>query len=56
MGGEQPPLLENYQVRILEGNALAATERRLKVLRGVASAPLPGKSLVVLDPLLRLAV
>ena len=56
MGGEQPPLLENYQVRILDGNALAATERRLKVLRDVASAPLPGKSLVVLDPLLRLAV
>ena len=56
MGGEQPSLLENYQVRILDGNALAATERRLKVLRGVASAPLPGKSLVVLDPLLRLAV
>ena len=50
------PLLENYQVRILDGNALAATERRLKVLRSVAAAPLPGKSLVVLDPVLRLAV
>ena len=56
MGGEQPPLLEGYQVRILDGNALAATERRLKVLRSVAAAPLPGKSLVVLDPALRLAV
>jgi len=56
MGGGQPPLLEGYQVRILDGNALAATDRRLKVLRSVASAPLPGKSLVVLDPALRLAV
>jgi hypothetical protein len=56
MGGEQPSLLGDYQVRILDGNALAATERRLKVLRSVAAAPLPGKSLVVLDPALRLAV
>lgn len=54
--GQQPPLLEGYQVRILDGNALAATEHRLKVLRSVAAAPLPGKSLVVLDPQLRLAV
>ena len=50
MGGGQPPLLEGYPVRILDGNALAATERRLKVLRSVASAPLPGKSLVVFRP------
>lgn len=56
MGGGQPALLDNYQVRILDGNALAATERRLKVLRSVAAAPLPGKSLVVLDPAVRLAV
>jgi hypothetical protein len=51
-----PPLLSGDQVRILDGNALAATEHRLGVLRHVAAAPLPGKSLVVLDPRLRLAV
>jgi IS4 transposase len=56
MGGQAPPLLAGYQVRILDGNALAATEHRLQVLRTVAAAPLPGKSLVVLDPALRLAV
>ena len=56
MGGEQPPLLAGYPVRILDGNALAATEHRLQVLRDVAAAPLPGKSLVVLDPALGLAV
>lgn len=56
MGGEHPPLLAGYQVRILDGNALAATEHRLDVLRSLSSAPLPGKSLVVLDPELRLAV
>jgi len=56
MGGQARPLLEGYQTRILDGNALAATEHRLQVLRHVGSAPLPGKSLVVLDPDLRLAV
>jgi len=56
IGGQMPPLLAGYQVRILDGNALAATEHRLSVLRHVAAAPLPGKSLVVLDPRLRLAV
>lgn len=56
MGGEHPPLLVGYQPRILDGNALAATEHRLAVLQSIASAPLPGKSLVVLDPELRLAV
>jgi len=56
MGGQMPALLTGYQVRILDGNALAATEHRLEVLRSVAAAPLPGKSLVVLDPDLRLAV
>lgn len=56
MGGHSPSLLPGYQVRILDGNALAATEHRLAVLHSVGSAPLPGKSLVVLDPELRLAV
>ncbi|WP_197485022.1 hypothetical protein [Phormidesmis priestleyi] len=49
-------MLAGYQVQILDGNALAATEHRLEVLRSVAAAPLPGKSLVVFDPALRLAV
>lgn len=56
MGGTATPLLPGYSVRILDGNALAATQRRLKVLQSNAAAPLPGKSLVVLDPELRLAV
>jgi len=56
MGGASPPLLAGYQTHILDGNALAATDHRLNVLQSVAAAPLPGKSLVVLDPALRLAV
>lgn len=56
MGGSSPPMLAGYETQLLDGNALAATEHRLKVLQTVAAAPLPGKSLVVLDPASRLAV
>jgi len=50
MGGALPPLLPGYAVRLLDGNALAATEHRLAVLRQTPAGPLPGKSLAVLDP------
>jgi hypothetical protein len=56
MGGSSPPLLAGYETQRLDGNALAATEHRLNMLQTVAAAPLPGKSLVVLDPASRLAV
>lgn len=52
MGGEMEPLLPGYRLRILDGNHLAATERRLKVLRGSKAGPLPGHGLVVFDPAL----
>jgi hypothetical protein len=50
LGGECPPLLPGYRVRILDGNHLAATQKRLKVTRGHSAGPLPGQSLAVLDP------
>jgi hypothetical protein len=56
MGGQLPELLPGYRVKILDGNHLARTQRRLKVLRTKNVAPLPGHSLVVLDPVLMLAV
>jgi IS4 transposase len=56
LGGELPPLLPGYTVKILDGNALAATDHRLKETRDHSAAPLPGKSLVVLDPQRMLAV
>jgi hypothetical protein len=56
MKGELPPLLPGYRVRILDGNHLGGTQRRLKVLRDVAAGALPGQTLVVLDPQLGLAV
>lgn len=56
LNATMPDLLPGYRVKILDGNAIAATEHRLKVLRDISSAPLPGQSLVVLDPSLMLAV
>ena len=56
MGGQLPQLLPGYRVKILDGNALAGTHHRIKALRGTRSAALPGKSLVVLDPQLGLAI
>jgi len=56
LGGQMPPLLPGYRVKIIDGNHLAATEHRLDVLREVKAGPLPGQSLVVLDPSLMLAI
>jgi hypothetical protein len=55
-GGALPELLPGYRLLIVDGNHLPATERRLKELRTQNVAPLPGHSLVVLDPALMLAV
>jgi hypothetical protein len=44
-----PPLAPGYASRIVDGNAIAATDHRLEVLRDTRSGPLPAKSLVVLD-------
>jgi hypothetical protein len=56
LGGNLPAQVPGYRVKIIDGNALGATEHRLEVLRDVVSGPLPGKSLVVLDPSLMLAI
>jgi hypothetical protein len=45
-----PSWLPGYRVRILDGNHLGATQRRLAQLRDAWDAPLPGKVLAVLDP------
>jgi IS4 transposase len=50
MGGRLPALVPGYRVRILDGNHLASTERRLQPLRGSKAGPLPGFAIVVLDP------
>lgn len=55
MRAQHPALLPGYRVKILDGNHLAATERRLDVLRQCWAGPLPGHALVILDPALMLA-
>lgn len=45
-----PPMFQGYRTLILDGNAIGATDHRLKPLRETRSGPLPGKSLVILDP------
>jgi hypothetical protein len=55
LGGQGSAWVDGYRVKILAGLWLAATDHRLQVLRAEAAAALPGKSLVVLEPQLRLA-
>lgn len=50
-----PALLPGYRTKILDGNHFSATEHRIEELRTIGDAPLPGKALVVLDPVLKLA-
>jgi hypothetical protein len=52
----QPAWLAGYRTRVLDGNHLSATERRLLPLRDAWDAPLPGKVLAVLEPESGLAV
>ncbi|QGJ68432.1 Transposase [Planctomycetales bacterium 10988] len=54
--GTLPPWLPGYRVKILDGNHLRRTDRRLKELRSRNAAPLPGHSLVLLDPERMLAI
>src|SRR5918911_4847330 len=50
MGGERAPWLDDYRVKIGDGNCLAASEHRLTALREATGRALPGKSLVVYEP------
>jgi hypothetical protein len=54
--GTSPQVFKGYQIRILDGNCLATTDHRLEVLRTIGAGALPGKSVVVLDPQLRLVI
>jgi hypothetical protein len=54
LGGALPELLPGFRVKILDGNCIAGTHHRIKELRDIAAAPLPGKTLNVFDPQLGL--
>ena len=50
LDGQRSSWLPGYQVKILDGNCIDASERRLKVVREVPAGALPGKSLVGYEP------
>ena len=56
MQQDKAPTVPGYRLRIVDGNHLPASEKRLKPLRGFRGAALPGQSLVVYDPDLELVV
>ena len=53
---EKVPTVSGCRLRIVDGNHLPASEKRLKPLRGFRGAALPGQSLVVYDPDLDMVV
>lgn len=56
MKGENGPILPGYRTLFLDGNCIEATEHRIKPLRETKAGALPGKSLVVFDPALGIAL
>ncbi len=54
--GTGHPSLPGYALRVLDGNHLPGSEKRLKPLRALRGAALPGLTLVVYDPDTGLAV
>ena len=48
--GHSAASLPGWRLRVLDGNHLPASEKRLAPLRGLRGAALPGQSLVVYDP------
>jgi hypothetical protein len=55
-GGILPEAVAGYRVKILDGNHLRRTQRRIKELRELNAAPLPGHCAVILDPQRKLIV
>ena len=56
LGGTNPAPLPGYRLKLLDGNCIEKTQHRIKELRTLSAGPLPGKSLVVYDPVLRLPI
>jgi hypothetical protein len=50
IGGIRRNDISGYKTLVFDGNWLSGTEHRLKETRDNTAAPLPGKSVVVLDP------
>jgi hypothetical protein len=54
--GTNPDLLSGLRVKLLDGNCIEKSHHRIKELRSLTAGPLPGKSLVVFDPAMRLPI
>lgn len=54
--GQREPVLAGYHTKIVDGNHLRRSDRRIGELRDLNIAPLPGKSLVIYDPQYDLAI
>ena len=56
LGGTKPAALPGLRLKLLDGNCIEKSQHRLEELRTLSAGPLPGKSLVVYDPLMRLPI
>jgi hypothetical protein len=56
LGGTNPEPLPGFHAKLLDGNCIEKSQHRIKELRGLSAGPLPGKSLVVYDPVMRLPI
>ena len=56
LGGTNPDPLPGLRVKLLDGNCIEKSHHRIKELRSLSAGPLPGKSLVVYDPAMRLPI
>jgi IS4 transposase len=50
VGSVKPAIVAGFRLRVLDGNHLPASQKRLGPLRGFRGAALPGQALVVYDP------
>jgi hypothetical protein len=48
--------LPGKRIKLLDGNCIGKSHHRIKELRSIASGPLPGKSLVVYDPVMGIVI
>ena len=56
LDGALEPLLPGFRVKIIDGNCIEASQHRIEELRYTKAGALPGKSLVVYDPSLKLVL
>ena len=54
--GAMPSVLPGKHLKLLDGNCIEASEHRISELRTLAAGALPGKSIVVYDPAVRIPI